>query len=672
MLQPRVPRSVVRTDRTEHTALRLDVVEGALPSDLSGHLYVVAPAHTVEPVPIGMRTTLMVGDGMICRFDLSPAKIELTSRLARTHDFVADRITEADPALEAYRFGNHGLVRIGRLGTRDFANTAFVPMKKGADPTRLVLTFDAGRPVEIDPVTLEVLTPVGARDEWRPEALPDAVFPIVLSPAHPAWDRATDTFFTLNYGRGLGNMAATIPIVYLLSLLPDGFERVLDDIASVLGFEAAYRWLEKRIERVTTELDRCVERFTDRELPWIPDTFTDLIRWDGDGALERWRLVLPDGDEVAIQQSVHQIAVTRDHVVVLETGFKIGLQSAFNDPLPHGDVVDRLLRAVLTRPQIAETIFYVVPRAALDDPSLPVGDDGVRRVTCRKVAIPVEADHFLADYDDAGGRVTVHVAHAPATDLAEWVRPYDVSAYDGAPIAADLHGMLAVGAMDVGRFGRYVIDASTGAVVDSKTLTDDRLAWAIALYAGRALNTEDALPERIDQLYWCTEGCFPELLTDFVYHLYERYPHRLAPLSEIREMGQTGRPSAVVRVDTASMTFADAFALPTGIMAGSLQLVPSGGGGPTDGYLVGTMYTDARTELWIFDASDLAAGPLCKLASPDWRIGFSLHTAWLPQIQPRTAAYAHAARDELEDAVAALPDDAARARLAQRLEDELY
>lgn len=95
MLQPRVPRSVVRTDRTEHTALRMDVVEGALPNDLSGHLYLVAPAHTVEPVPVGMRTTLMVGDGMICRFDLSPTRIELTSRLARTHDFVADAITHA-------------------------------------------------------------------------------------------------------------------------------------------------------------------------------------------------------------------------------------------------------------------------------------------------------------------------------------------------------------------------------------------------------------------------------------------------------------------------------------------------------------------------------------------------------------------------------------------------
>src|SRR5690606_19695272 len=110
---------------------------------------------------------------------------------------------------------------------------------------------------------------------------------------------------------------------------------------------------------------------------------------------------------------------------------------------------------------------------------LPPGDDGARRVRCRRVELPLEADHFLADFDDAGGRVTLHVAHAPATDLAEWIRPYDVSAYDLRPVPADLVGMLAVGAMDVGRFGRYVIDAARGEVIESKTLADDRLGWAI-------------------------------------------------------------------------------------------------------------------------------------------------------------------------------------------------
>jgi carotenoid cleavage dioxygenase-like enzyme len=664
---------VLRTRRTEHTSLPLAVVEGSLPTDLHGHLFVAAPAGTFDAEPAAKRTTIMVGDGLVSRFDLGGGGVKLTTRLARTHDFVADEITHTSPDLSLFRFGNAGLVRLGLLGTRDFANTAFVPMKKGSDPTRLVLTYDAGRPVEIDPVSLEVITPVGRRADWRAEALPDAVFPVVLSPAHPAFDPATGELFTMNYGRGVANFAATVPLVHLLQMLPTFLAVAVDRLASVVGVEAAFRFLVRRLERATTRLDRRVEAFIDRFLPFIPDTFTDLVRWDGEGAFERWRLVLPSGREVSIEQSIHQIAVTEKHVVVLETGFKIGMQSAFNDPVPKIDAIDRLLRAVLTRPQLPYTALYVVPRVELDETDLPIGDDGVRRVRCRRVEIPVEADHFLADYDDADGRVTVHVAHSPATDLSEWVRPYDVNVYSDGPIDPALHGMLAVGAMDVGRFGRYVIDGASGEVLESRILVDEPVCWALALYAGRAINTDDALPRRLDTIYWCSEGAFPELLTEFVQDLYEDYPHRLASLETIRGMGRTGRPSAILRVDTRTMSFADRYVLPSGVMAGSLQFVPRPGSTvDTDGYLVGTMYTPDRTELWILDAQNLAQGPVAKLAADDWVVGFSLHTAWLPSIEARTAAFRASAREELAPAVAALSDETLCPGLKARFEADLY
>lgn len=667
MLQPRVPRSLLNTERTEHDDLALDVVEGALPSDLTGHLFVVAPAGTVGSAPGQRDTTLMVGDGMVQRFDLSGAGVKLTTRIPRTADLLADEITHDRHDLAPFRFTDAGLVRIGLLGSRDFANTAFVPMTKPGEATRLVLTYDAGRPIEIDPSTLEVATAIGHRDEWRAEALPNTLFPTVLSPAHPMWDPHTEELFTINYGRGVVNILETVPVVAALAALPHSVVEALDKLATVIGFDGVYRKLEKLIAKATTALDRAAEDFLDTHLPrFIPDTFTDLVRWDGEGAFERWRLVLPNGREVAIQQSIHQIAVTREHVLVLETGFKIGLQSGFSDT-PPPDLVDRALRAILTRPQLPTTTLYVVPRASLNS-SAPTGDDGVRRVECRAVSFPLESDHFVADYDDAGGRVTVHLAHSPATDLSEWVRPYDVSAYDGRGLDPALNGMLAVGAMDVGRFGRYVIDAHRGTVVDTQVIADERTSWALALYAGAGLNTDAAPPEKIESIYWCAEGCFPELLTEFVFDLYEDYPHRLVPSSEIRAMGEVGRPSAVHRLDTAGLRLADRYVLPDGVMAGSLQYVPRGPG-PTEGYLVGTMYTPARTELWVLDAADLAAGPVCKLASGDWRIGFSLHTAWLPSIAPRTSSYRILQRDELSGAVSQLPGSD---RLAQAFEDDLY
>lgn len=632
-----------------------DVVEGALPSDLGGHLFLVAPAGTVPRGRVERRSTMLVGDGMVCRFDLAPSGVTLTSRLARTHDCVADELTSSTAGLEPYRFHTSGILRLGRLGARDFANTAFVPMKRGDAPTRLILAYDAGRPMEIDPITLSVLGPIGGRGEWRAEALPDAAFPMYLSPAHPSWDRRTGELFTLNYGRGVQNFAATIPLVHLLMRLPPRVARAFERVASIVGLDAAYGWLHRRVERGTTRVDRAIERLLDEHLRVVPDTFTDLIRWDGAGRLARWRLVLPSEREVSITQSVHQIAVTRSYVVVLHTAFKIGFAAAFNDVLPHSDLVERLAHAALTRPQLPTTTLYVVPRADLDDPDPPRGHDGVARVTCRRVDLPVEADHFLADYDDADDRITLHIAHSPATDLGEWIRPYDESAWD-AYIDPALHGMLAVGAMDVGRFGRYVIRGKTGQVEEARTTLDQRRTWGISLSAGRAINTEDPLPERIEHAYWCTVGFYPELLTEFVFELYRDYPHRVIPVEAILAMRATGRPSTILRVDSASVRIGDAYELPMGSIAGSMQLVPRGGGAgaATDGYLVGTVFTEARTELWILDAADLAAGPLCKLASDAFEVGFSLHTAWLPALEPRTSSYRVTAEDELR-AVAMSP-----------------
>src|SRR5688500_379080 len=109
MLKPLVPRSLFGTTRTERTQLPLDLIDGALPRDLSGHLFVVAPAGTFRPEESGMQTTLMVGDGLVTRFDLSPRSVSLTSRLMRTHDFVADEITSNDRSLELFRFVSAGL-----------------------------------------------------------------------------------------------------------------------------------------------------------------------------------------------------------------------------------------------------------------------------------------------------------------------------------------------------------------------------------------------------------------------------------------------------------------------------------------------------------------------------------------------------------------------------------
>ncbi len=635
---PKVPASMNRASRDELTAVRLEVFEGTLPADAVGHVFFVAPAGTVDtdglPDPSG--NTVMAGDGMVCRVDLDGTHARMTTRLAKTPDLYADQAAQSDERFRSFRFVSSGIARVSRLGARVFANTALVPLARAGEAPRLLVTYDAGRPFELDPVSLELVTPVGSYAEWRPSTFDRQPFPLVLSPAHPAYDPSDGTLFTVNYSRSAWSMFfASLPALRFLGAAGAtalGAMTGLVDAASRVGLPLRRR-LRRRRWRARKGLHHLMDLVG--HLPLVPEDFTELVRWDGEGCLERFRLVLPaEGNtRVAITQSIHQVAVTRRHVVILDTAFKIGPEQGFNDPIPGVDFVDRLFRWLVTSPQRSETTFYVVRREDLKT--------GRQDVPATRVTLPLEADHFVADYEDEGG-IVVHVAHAPATDLAEWVRPYDRSAFSERPLDPRVHGMMAVGAMDLGRIGRYRIDPQAGSVVESEVIADEKLTWALALYAGPKLTEATTPPERVEKMFWVSEGYFEELATRFVWELYDEYPHRLVPLPRLREIAREGgRPCAVLAVQTSGpLRIADSFVMPHGTMIGSLQWV--GSAEERGGYLLATVYTMNQTELWMFDGDALGQGPLAKLRSPapgGIPIGFSLHSAFLPELRARESDY---------------------------------
>ncbi|UQA63270.1 carotenoid oxygenase family protein [Polyangium aurulentum] len=539
-LPRRLPASVTKAKRDEIDA-PLHVLSGELPGDLRGHVFVVAA------IPFGDGTPLFNGDGMIWRFDFDGAGAAFKSRLCKPPCYWADLAAAGTP----HAFQNGGPSRYSStLGFRNPLNTAFLPMKD-----RLLVTVDAARPYEIDPVSLEVVSPVGALEEWTP-GLPENVFPgspftVQFTTAHPFYDERTGEMITVNYTSG-------------------------------------------------------------------PNGQLDLVRWDGEGKLERWPLVLPDGAPVLILQSAHQVAVTRDHVLVMDTAFVAEPEQIFG--------------GTVSRAQAPEATVYIARRKDLVSGGGPV--------TAQKATLPRESVHFFADYDDEGGLITVHAAHCCAFDVSEWIREDDVRA-DGKPMREDFLGFT-VAATDLSALGRHVIDASTGALVkgESITLFDESL-WGLALYA----HAGNAPAERMAAIYWSSGGFSEEAHVARVAELYADYPHRTVPLDE---MPLETQPGHLLRFDPRAGVIADVYRFPDGRAPQSPHFVPRSGGtgAQTDGYITCIVLSDDTSaegssgdELWIFDAANLAQGPLCRLGHAQLDLPLSLHTAYLPKLVPATGEY---------------------------------
>ncbi len=183
-----LPLSAVRGSR-EELDVELRVLSGRLPRDLEGAHFLVTP------VPYGDGSHVFLGDGMTLRTTFGEASPRLVSKLHRTACFTADEAAAGTP----HAFRNAGLVRVSpTLGFRNQLNTAYAHLGDA-----LLVTEDAGRPYALDPVSLELVTPVGAYDAWRSALeVRGHPFPLQLTSAHPYEDPHTGELFTVDYGLG--------------------------------------------------------------------------------------------------------------------------------------------------------------------------------------------------------------------------------------------------------------------------------------------------------------------------------------------------------------------------------------------------------------------------------------------------------------------------------------
>lgn len=198
---PTLTRNLFRgTGEIDH---RLDVVAGEWPDDLDGTVFVVGPD---KRRPGGH---WFGAPGLLCRIEGRPdtrGRIVVRQRLVRTRLL---RLRERLPWL----FASVAFTEVSPFGVTNLANTNVEPI---AD--RLFLGYDAGRPIEVDPESLEVLSAVGSNREWF-QALPGLVEPMVAVAAHPAADPDEHTLYFVNYTPVPGPGG---PVAYLARWRLDG------------------------------------------------------------------------------------------------------------------------------------------------------------------------------------------------------------------------------------------------------------------------------------------------------------------------------------------------------------------------------------------------------------------------------------------------------------------
>jgi hypothetical protein len=224
----------------------------------------------------------------------------------------------------------------------------------------------------------------------------------------------------------------------------------------------------------------------------------------------------------------------------------------------------------------------------------------------------------------------------------------------GSGRAADsaLAGMI-VAPFDLGPMARYTVDASSGQVVAGRTrLAVDPRMWATTLWT----RDERAPRDTMGTAWWAALGFIPDLLPQRIADAYLDRSLRIVPVGELPKQATPGQ---LFRFDHDAGTIGESFAMPIGTLPMSPTFVPRKNGGRDEGYLVTLTCGPEADEVWIFDASSLAAGPLCRLGHPRFNIGFSLHTTWMGDLRPSAGSgYRVSPTDDYGERVTKLSSDA--------------
>lgn len=699
---------LLKTSREEFEG-SLTVTEGILPADISGAFYVSYPVGSVnssglpfpEKKPDGSHnpefgSPIMNGDGFIIQVDFTDAaNPKVKTKLMKTPCYYADEATKMGTKHHGLMgFHNMGITRMSMvLGGRNQLNTATLPVKfKNQTHGSLLATYDVGRPYVLDPKSMELVTPVGRASEWMTAQPPMIPWPfgLIQTSAHPVFDPITQELFTVNYSKNKASYTHLEQSIHHLKHNRNLFKSKLEALAEELADHPDTVHVKSQVNHFFHNLNDHVDgKQHDPDEP-KGDVFMNLLLWKGEGALTNWTLSDQFGSKLAIYECMHQMGLTKDYIILTDCSFKFALDMLFDNPFPESKLIERLIRRLATVRMEPFTTTYIVKRRELN----PTGG----RATAYRLdkPIPLETIHYSCNYANPNGVITLMGVHNAATCIAEWVRTFDKRALDRKPVDPDYYSLFSVGSMDISRIGKWKIDAEnlkllkdqSSVYEDAGKYDEEQLGpntWAISLYGYRGILSAEEPVNEIKQIWFLTDGTVKNLLTEFVFNLYKDYKHRKISLDLIKKLTEKELPFGMTRLNMETMKPEEYFQFDRNVFPRGVHFIPKKTPTPNlppelDGYLVCPVQVGNSTvnpsayssEFWVFDAQNISKGPVCKMAHPKMKFAFTLHTNWIPELNPSDQKFVIPVKSDYDEVLKNLELGIDRKFLKEFFEKNVY
>lgn len=526
---------------TFDSEINLNCLEGEIPADIEGSLFICQC--------LGSPEAYMVGDTNIIRMDFTGNEPRLTNRFMWTPTAVARQKLKNT----RHRFDFFGFMYLSPgLGMSSYTEGLYL-LPDG----RLGVTSDVDRPWVIERESLQVVTPVGRRDEWLP-MLAD------------------------NAGEVMGSLFAGYNNSHVLYTDHEKGEVFL---------------VNYRLKRPGGEHP------------------VKLIRWDGYHDFESWIVVDTNGVEIEIKQSTHELVFTRDYILLADTAFVAGTEMFTpwkNAKLPHD-----------------KTVVYIIDRRDLIS--------GEKTVISKQVVVDNPCIHLMPEYENPNDKITVYMLHTPATNTAEILRSYDHD-LNGNLFPKHLIGYGTLPVLDLSSIGKHLIDVSQSKVVGSEYISEMPYCWGPYLYTYMGRQTE---PYHGQDLFIMFKGFSRDILPKRIFNAYKDVNARQVPLEEMVNGDGIHHNNSICRITTDNFAIADAYVFPDRVLLYTISTLDSKNQDGT-GYVIAGVVTDQAAsekssghEYWIFNASDLTKGPICKLGHKSLNNSTLFHAVYIPKAVAR-------------------------------------